>query len=265
MASRPARPRRAPRRVKLKTPPLLYEKTQALFDRIQKKVDGTFLTYWTSTSGSVCDNDVMALHALLEAKGRQERIALLVKSDGGSGMASLRLVHLLRRYAGRRHGDRAPQLRLRRHHAGPRRRHDPDGAAVVPHRGRHLARARPLAARPHEPARPGQQRRGGPRHPAVEGHGRTARRRGEPLPGALQVRSPAGHRRPRPREQPLPHALPRDPRLPHEGPRGRPSASPAGSTPPTPPTSTRSPAARPGGWGCGCRTSRRTSTRSSRS
>jgi len=85
----------------VKTPPLLYEKTQSLFNRIQKKVDGTFLAYWSSTSGSVCDNDVMALHALLEAKGRQERIALLVKSDGGSGMASLRLVHLLRRYAGR--------------------------------------------------------------------------------------------------------------------------------------------------------------------
>ena len=101
MASRAARPRRPSRRVRLKTPPLLYEKTQSLFDRIQKKVNGTFLAYWTSTSGSVCDNDVMALHALLEAKGRQERIALLVKSDGGSGMASLRLVHLLRRYAGR--------------------------------------------------------------------------------------------------------------------------------------------------------------------
>jgi hypothetical protein len=101
MASRAARPRRSSRRVKVKTPPLLYEKTQSLFNRIQKKVDGTFLAYWSSTSGSVCDNDVMALHALLEAKGRQERIALLVKSDGGSGMASLRLVHLLRRYAGR--------------------------------------------------------------------------------------------------------------------------------------------------------------------
>jgi hypothetical protein len=101
MASRAARPRHSSRRVKVKTPPLLYEKTQSLFNRIQKKVDGTFLAYWSSTSGSVCDNDVMALHALLEAKGRQERIALLVKSDGGSGMASLRLVHLLRRYAGR--------------------------------------------------------------------------------------------------------------------------------------------------------------------
>ena len=99
-ASRSVRPRRAGR-VRVKTPPVLYEKTQALLARIQKMVDGTFLTYWTSTSGSVCDNDVMALHAILEARGRQDRIALLVKSDGGSGMASLRLVHLLRRYARR--------------------------------------------------------------------------------------------------------------------------------------------------------------------
>jgi hypothetical protein len=100
MPARTTRPRPRPR-VKTKTPPLLFEKTQALCDRIQRKVDGTFLSYWTSTSGSVCDNDVMALQVILEAQGPQERVALLVKSDGGSGMAALRLVHLLRRYARR--------------------------------------------------------------------------------------------------------------------------------------------------------------------
>jgi hypothetical protein len=96
-------PRRSPRRrpTRLKTPPILYKKTQSVVDRIQRKVDGTFFSYWTSTSGSVCDNDVMALHAILKARGPQQRIALLVKSDGGSGMASLRLVHLLRQYAKR--------------------------------------------------------------------------------------------------------------------------------------------------------------------
>ncbi|MGE5126142.1 MAG: SDH family Clp fold serine proteinase [Betaproteobacteria bacterium] len=99
--ARPPRPPRTRRRVKVKTPPVLFERTQALLERIQKKVEGTFLSYWTSTSGSVCDNDVMALHAILDARGPQERIALFVKSDGGSGMASLRLVHLLRKYAGR--------------------------------------------------------------------------------------------------------------------------------------------------------------------
>jgi hypothetical protein len=100
MPARSLRPRARPR-LRIKTPPLLFEKTQALFERAQKHVEGTFISYWTSTSGSVCDNDVSALQAILEPLGRQNRIALLVKSDGGSGMAALRLVHLLRRYARR--------------------------------------------------------------------------------------------------------------------------------------------------------------------
>jgi hypothetical protein len=100
MRARTTRFRPRPRG-RIKTPPLLFEKTQGLFERIQRRVDGTFFSYWTSTSGSVCDNDVMALQVLLEATGPQQRIALLVKSDGGSGMAALRLVHLLRRYSRR--------------------------------------------------------------------------------------------------------------------------------------------------------------------
>ena len=89
------------RRARIKTPPLLYERTQEVLRRVQKKVRGTFLTYWTSTSGSVCDNDVMAMHELLRQVGPQDEVTLFVKSDGGSGMASLRMVHLLRRYAKR--------------------------------------------------------------------------------------------------------------------------------------------------------------------
>jgi hypothetical protein len=92
---------RPKRRIRLKTPPLLFEKTQQALARIQSEVDGAFLTYWTSTSGSVCDNDVMALHEILRKVGSQDRITLLVKSDGGSGMAALRMVHLLRRYTRR--------------------------------------------------------------------------------------------------------------------------------------------------------------------
>ncbi len=90
---------RSRKRTRLKTPPLLFEKTQALLAKIRRYEPDTFLTYWTSTSGSVCDNDVMALHEILRAVGRQKRINLFVKSDGGSGMAALRMVHLLRQYA----------------------------------------------------------------------------------------------------------------------------------------------------------------------
>ena len=89
------------RRVRIKTPPLLFERTQAVVRRVRPMVEGAFLTYWTSTSGSVCDNDVMAMHDLLQARGPQKAMTLLVKSDGGSGMSALRMVHLLRRYTKR--------------------------------------------------------------------------------------------------------------------------------------------------------------------
>jgi hypothetical protein len=89
------------RRRRIKTPPLLYERSQTVLAQIQKRVRGTFLSYWTSTSGSVCDNDVMAMYELLQHVGPQTEVTLFVKSDGGSGMASLRMVHLLRRYAKR--------------------------------------------------------------------------------------------------------------------------------------------------------------------
>ena len=91
----------AKRRRRLKTPPLLYAKTQRLLGRIEERVTGTLLTYWMSTRGSVCDNDVMAMHEVLREIGPQQHLTLLVKSDGGSGMAALRLVHLLRRHTKR--------------------------------------------------------------------------------------------------------------------------------------------------------------------
>jgi hypothetical protein len=92
---------KARRRTRVKTPPILIAKTQALLKKIQPKVDGVLLTYWTSTSGSVCDNDVMALQELLQDLGPQRQLTLVVKSDGGSGMAALRMVHLLRQYTRR--------------------------------------------------------------------------------------------------------------------------------------------------------------------
>src|SRR5262245_50155896 len=93
-----AKPRR---RVRLKTPPVLFDKTQELLGRIQGRVKGAFLTYWMSTSGSVCDNDVMAMQELLQALGPRPQLTLFVKSDGGSGMSALRMVHLLRQYTRR--------------------------------------------------------------------------------------------------------------------------------------------------------------------
>src|SRR5919204_5173841 len=85
-------------RVRIKTPPLLFDATQNCLTRVRRRTSGTLLSYWTSTSGSVCDNDVMAMQELLQVTGPHTRLSLFVKSDGGSGMAALRLVHLLGRH-----------------------------------------------------------------------------------------------------------------------------------------------------------------------
>jgi len=59
---------------------------------------GTLVTYFNNPRGSVCHDDVLALFELLEKIGHQKVIYLFIKSSGGNGQASLRLVNLLRQY-----------------------------------------------------------------------------------------------------------------------------------------------------------------------
>lgn len=92
--------KRSPR-IRIKKPPILFSKTQKLFASIERELGCPLIAYWTSPSGSVCDNDVLALYEILNILGPQERVALCIKSDGGSGEAALRLVHLLRQYSKR--------------------------------------------------------------------------------------------------------------------------------------------------------------------
>jgi hypothetical protein len=93
--------RKPPRRVRIKKPPILFSRTQRLISTIEKQLGCPLITYWTSPTGSVCDNDVLALYEVLNVLGSHKRIALCIKSDGGSGEAALRLIHLLRQYADR--------------------------------------------------------------------------------------------------------------------------------------------------------------------
>lgn len=87
------------RRVRIKKPPVLFDKTQKILGVIEKELGYPLIAYWTSPSGSVCDNDVLALYEILNVLGPQQKVALCIKSDGGSGEAALRLTHLLRQYA----------------------------------------------------------------------------------------------------------------------------------------------------------------------
>ncbi|HKA94274.1 MAG TPA: hypothetical protein VKE97_10735 [Acidimicrobiia bacterium] len=75
-----------------KRPPVLFEKTQAMVRVLEEKLEAAFITYWNSPNGSVCQNDVVGLHEVLRSLGDREPVHLLVKSDGGDGQASLRMV-----------------------------------------------------------------------------------------------------------------------------------------------------------------------------
>jgi hypothetical protein len=86
-------------KVKIKKPPVLFKQTQALLDKLEKRLKGTFLAYWSSGNGSVCHNDVAAFYDLLKHLGRRQRIYLFIKSCGGNGQAALRIVNLLRQHA----------------------------------------------------------------------------------------------------------------------------------------------------------------------
>jgi hypothetical protein len=82
---------------KVKQVRVLFDRTQGIIDRLGERLNAPLICYWTSVNGSVCNNDVVALNEVL---GRGERVPLLylfIKSDGGNGRASLRMVNLLRR------------------------------------------------------------------------------------------------------------------------------------------------------------------------
>lgn len=86
------------RRARIKRPPVLFNRTQKIVERIERQLGRCFLTYWNSNNGSVCQNDVISIYGLLRRLGPQRQVTLFIKSDGGSGQASLMMVNLLRQF-----------------------------------------------------------------------------------------------------------------------------------------------------------------------
>jgi hypothetical protein len=83
---------------KIKQVPVLFEKTQAVIESISNLLGSPMISYWNNPRGSVCQNDVVALYEILEKLGNHDTIYLFIKSDGGSGQVSLRLISLLRQH-----------------------------------------------------------------------------------------------------------------------------------------------------------------------
>ena len=83
----------------LKSPPVLFERTQAIIAQIEAELRGPLITYWNSTNGSICSNDVVGMYGITKSVGKVPHLYLFIKSTGGFGEASLRMIHLLRQFA----------------------------------------------------------------------------------------------------------------------------------------------------------------------
>ncbi len=83
----------------IKQPPVLYAQTQAIIQQVEAQLGYPLLTYWNSSRGSVCNNDIIALYEIFKRVGSAKKIALFIKSDGGNVEAALRIVNLFRNYA----------------------------------------------------------------------------------------------------------------------------------------------------------------------
>lgn len=83
---------------KIKQPPVLFSKTQSVIRRVSELLGGPVITYWNNPRGSVCSSDVVALSEILARVGCHDTLYLFIKSDGGSGQVSLRMVNLLRQH-----------------------------------------------------------------------------------------------------------------------------------------------------------------------
>lgn len=80
----------------IKQPPIRFPETQKLLARLERQLGGPCLAYWNGARGSICQDDVVAFFELLQDAGKFDRIFLFLKSDGGNGQASLRIVNLIR-------------------------------------------------------------------------------------------------------------------------------------------------------------------------
>lgn len=83
---------------KIIKPPVLFPETQRLIKKIQSTKKIKILSYWTSIRGSICQNDVNGIYEIIKDWEVQDKIYLFIKSDGGDGKASLRIINLLREH-----------------------------------------------------------------------------------------------------------------------------------------------------------------------
>lgn len=86
------------KKVEIKSPPKLFDETQMIINQISKDLDGDFISYWISANSMIVGDDIVAFYEILKNNKNKDKLYLFLKSDGGSGEASLRITNLLRKF-----------------------------------------------------------------------------------------------------------------------------------------------------------------------
>jgi hypothetical protein len=72
--------------------------TQRVLIRAEKLLGGPLITYWNSRNGEIGNDDTEALRMILSEMPTAKRLFFCLTSNGGNGLASLRIANLLRRH-----------------------------------------------------------------------------------------------------------------------------------------------------------------------
>lgn len=82
----------------VKKPPVLFKQTQDHLEQLSQIIGCPVLSYFKPPSGNIWSQDLYALMQGLKTIGKVDKLAVYLRSDGGSGMVSLRIIHLLRSF-----------------------------------------------------------------------------------------------------------------------------------------------------------------------
>ncbi|GAB4148633.1 MAG: hypothetical protein OHK0017_11530 [Patescibacteria group bacterium] len=88
-----------PEEPELRRPPSVFETSQAALKEISEIMDCPVLSYYKPSGTSIWTKDLYAIWEALKHIGKVDKLAIYVRSDGGSGMISLRIINLLRFFA----------------------------------------------------------------------------------------------------------------------------------------------------------------------
>jgi ATP-dependent protease ClpP protease subunit len=74
----------------------MWEQTQAILSKIEQKLGGKVVSYYTT--GSIVADDVKYFYAHLKDIGYQDKLFFVLKSEGGDGKSAYRIASMLRNF-----------------------------------------------------------------------------------------------------------------------------------------------------------------------